>query len=121
MLEALDRAEGDNAGKLAGAVLTFTDVTEVKLARRDHSQLAAIVHSSDEAIVSLDLEGVVQSWNPGAERLFGWSGEEILGRPAAVLAQARPTSSRCGTLVVSAPPSAARKTPSAKTLVKSHF
>jgi PAS domain S-box-containing protein len=74
-----------NAGKLDGAVLTFTDVTEVKLARRDHSQLAAIVHSSDEAIVSLDLEGIVQSWNPGAERLFGWSGEEILGRPVSVL------------------------------------
>lgn len=42
--------------------------------------LAAIVESADEAIVSKDLNGIVQSWNPGAERLFGYSAQEMVGR-----------------------------------------
>lgn len=74
-----------NAGALDGAVLTLTDVTEIKRAKRDHSQLTAIVHCSEDAIVGLDPEGLVLTWNPAAERLLGWTGEEILGREASVL------------------------------------
>ncbi len=48
--------------------------------------LAAIVESSDDAIVSTDLEGRIRSWNPGAERMYGYTAEEVIGRHVTILA-----------------------------------
>jgi PAS domain S-box-containing protein len=56
------------------------DMTERKRAEQDQSKLAAIVESSDDAIVSKTLDGIVQSWNGGAQRLFGYVPSEIVGQ-----------------------------------------
>src|SRR5512146_623959 len=52
------------------------------------TELAAIVESSDDAILSKDLNGIVQSWNKGAERIYGYSAEEMVGSPVSRLVPA---------------------------------
>ncbi len=57
-----------------------SDVTDRKAAERGNAELASIVASSIDAIVSVDLEGVATSWNAGAERLFGIAASEMIGK-----------------------------------------
>jgi len=62
------------------------DVTERKRAEEAHARLAAIVESSDDAILSKTLDGIITSWNGGAERIYGYPAEEVVGRPISILA-----------------------------------
>lgn len=61
------------------------DITERKKAEEDHLRLAAIVESSEDAIVGKTLSGIITSWNKAAERLYGYKASEILGRSISVL------------------------------------
>ena len=75
----------DEEGTTHGAVLVFRDVTERKRAEEIRERIAAIVDSSDDAIISKNLEGVIQSWNAGAERLFGYSAAEAVGQSISLI------------------------------------
>jgi two-component system CheB/CheR fusion protein len=70
---------------ISGVVITFSDVTDLKKMQEREATLAAIVESSTDAIISRTLEGIVTSWNLGAESLFWYSTREMLGKPVAVL------------------------------------
>jgi PAS domain S-box-containing protein len=63
----------------------IADITERKRAEETNARLAAIVESSDDAIIGKTLDGIVVSWNRGAERIFGYAAEEVLGRPITLL------------------------------------
>ncbi|MDD2759722.1 MAG: PAS domain S-box protein [Methylomonas sp.] len=73
------------AGERAGAIETIRDITERKQAEDQAKRFEAIVQSSDDAIISKSLEGIVTSWNPGAEKIFGYSAGEMIGRPLTVI------------------------------------
>ncbi len=68
-----------------GAVITFVDISERKKHEQARSRLAAIVESSQDAIIAHSLDGSVTSWNDGARRLFGASASEAVGQPMPAL------------------------------------
>ena len=70
----------DASGALVGAVNMLIDLSEHTSAERVERRLISIVKSSDDAIISKDLNGVIATWNKGAERLFGYLAEEIVGQ-----------------------------------------
>jgi PAS domain S-box-containing protein len=78
-LHSRNRQLADQARDLEHALV------ERKDAQESVAQLAAIVEASDDAITQTSSDGTIVTWNPGAERLFGWSAAEIVGRPMAIL------------------------------------
>ena len=75
----------DESGVTIGSVLVFRDVSERKRTELARAHLAAIVESSDDAIVSKNLESIILSWNKGAERLFGFTAGEAVGQSITML------------------------------------
>lgn len=71
----------DSSGNVSGISLIFRDIGERKRAERERAQLAAIVESSNDAILMRGLDRSILSWNAAAERLFGWSTQEAVGQP----------------------------------------
>jgi PAS domain S-box-containing protein len=70
----------DERGREHGVVLVFRDITEQQRSERAVQRLAAIVASSAKAIIGETLDNVVTDWNPGAEALFGFTADEMIGR-----------------------------------------
>ena len=75
----------DEAGGLLGALNMLVDITERKQAEDMRQHLAAIIESSDDAIIGKTLEGLITSWNRGAQQLYGYTAEEVLGKPVSIL------------------------------------
>jgi PAS domain S-box-containing protein len=79
-------------GKIIGIMTTGFDVTKQVVARKKleksneaQERLAAVVESSDDAIISQNISGIIETWNKGAEQLYGYKSEEIIGKPVSVL------------------------------------
>ena len=68
-----------------GVASSFTNITVRKQEQERLIQLAAIVESSDDAIIGKTLDGIIVSWNAGAERIYGYAADEVVGRPVSLL------------------------------------
>lgn len=75
----------DESGLLQGAVNTLLDITEQRQGEKKQAMLAAIIECSEDAIISKGLDGLITSWNQGAEKLFGYAEKEVIGRHISLL------------------------------------
>jgi len=84
-LERTAHAFFDEHGKMTRMIGMVADITERKLAEEVRLRHAAIVESSSDAIVSKNWDGVITSWNAGAQRIFGYTEAEAVGQPITIL------------------------------------
>jgi len=75
----------DDAGKIIFLIPEGRDITAFKKSEEALNYLAAIVESSDDAIIGKTLDGVITSWNGGAEKIYGYAGKEMIGKPVSML------------------------------------
>jgi PAS domain S-box-containing protein len=75
----------DKSGAITGASQIARDITDRVCAAEVRDRLAAVVESSDDAIIGKSLDGTITAWNPGAENLFGYSASEAVGKPIQML------------------------------------
>ena len=75
----------DRAGRLIGAVNLLIKLSDPSAGPRATQRLAALIESSEDAIIAKDVNGVITDWNAGAMRLFGYTAEEAIGQPVAML------------------------------------
>jgi PAS domain S-box-containing protein len=75
----------DANGAIVGMTRTVRDLSEAKLAYESAQRMAAIVEHSEDAIISSTIDGIVTSWNPAAERLYGYSSQEMIGKSAQIV------------------------------------
>ena len=78
----------DRMGRVIGASMIVRDISDrkrIEKAERDQLFLSSIISSADDAIISKDVNGIVTSWNSAAEKLFGYTAEEMVGQPISIL------------------------------------
>ena len=75
----------DRFGNLVGASTIARDITDRKYVEEERSNLAAIVENSDDAIIGKSLDGIILSWNAGAEKIYGYSASEVISRSMSIL------------------------------------
>ena len=76
---------GDETGKVIGVFAAARDITEIQKAEEKIQTLANVVESSEDAIITKSLDGIITSWNRGAEQVYGYSAEEVLGKCISIL------------------------------------
>ncbi|HEX6186350.1 MAG TPA: PAS domain-containing sensor histidine kinase, partial [Pyrinomonadaceae bacterium] len=72
-------------GRIVGASKIARDITARRQAELARARLAAIIESAEDAIITKTLEGIITSWNPGAERIFGYTADEVIGKSVTIL------------------------------------
>jgi PAS domain S-box-containing protein len=75
----------NDAGEPIGAYNTLVDITNQKTGEEKQAILSAIVESSDDAIISKNLNGIITSWNAGASKIFGYTEQEVIGKHISIL------------------------------------
>ena len=76
----------DNQGQIQGTETLVRDITEYKKAEKNNQMLANLVESSEDAIFTMSIIGIITSWNKGAEQIYGYSAEEVIGKDISKLA-----------------------------------